>query len=124
MSVNWPDNVTDATAVPAAVLVPAKKWVWLSVAIEKMRHLHNGIQAWARGEALTPEQESVVAEEFAPGNWPFSYPADTPTLQQARDWIDTHWQPRSTELQTMRGQMRTSIPLAWYGQVDLHNVTT
>jgi len=124
MAINWPTWVTDETAIPANVLVQSKKWIWLTVAIEKMRNLHNGIRAWVREETLTAEQESAVAEEFAPGNWPLVYPTNTPTATQARDWVDAYWEPRSTELQTMKANMRMAIPLGWYPYVDLHNVTS
>lgn len=123
MAINWPTWIEDATNPPAALLVPCKKFVWLSVAIEKMRLLHNGIWKWQRSESMSAEEESCVAEEFTPGNWPLSYPADTPTAAQARDWIDTYWQPRETGLQQARGQLRRAIPLAWFTYVDLHEAT-
>ena len=109
MAINWPTWVTDETPIPANVLVPAKKLAWLFVAIEKLRLLHNGVFKWARSEALTSAEEACVAEEFAPGNWPLTYPTDTPTVGQAAAWIEEHWMPRSQELQAQRTQMRRAI---------------
>ena len=110
MAINWPTWITNDVAVPANVLVPAKKLVWLFVAIEKLRLLHNGTFKWARSEALSSAEETCVAEEFAEGNWPLTYPDDTPTVEQARTWIEDNWTPRHQETQEMRTTLRRAIP--------------
>ena len=122
MAINWPTWVTDETPIPANVLVPAKKLAWLFVAIEKLRLLHNGVFKWARSEALTSAEEACVAEEFAPGNWPLTYPTDTPTMTQARTWIEANWEPRQNETQAMRTKLRLAIPEDWFSYVELRNI--
>lgn len=122
MAINWPTWVTDDTAIPANVLVPAKKLAWLFVAIEKLRLLHNGVFKWARSEALSSAEEACVAEEFAPGNWPLTYPTDRPTVEQARTWIETNWRPRQDETQGMRSTLRLGIPEDWFSYVELRSI--
>ena len=113
----------DVSDCPISLLVPAKKLAWLFVAIDKMRQLHNGIHKWANEAEVSVEEASVLAEEFAEGNWPLTYPGDTPTPAVAKNWIETYWKPRHAELQSMRSTLRMAIPVGWYDKVDLHNVT-
>ena len=122
MAINWPTWITNDVAVPANVLVPAKKLVWLFVAIEKLRLLHNGVFKWARSEALSSAEAACVAEEFAEGNWPLTYPDDTPTVEQARTWIEDNWTPRHQETQEMRTTLRRAIPEGWFSYVELRNI--
>lgn len=133
MAVNWPNWVTDDSSVPAVIRVPCKKAIWLYVACEKLRMLHNGVWKWARGasttepdpvtgEVISEAEDSVLAEEFAEGNWPLEYPADTPTPAQAASWLDTYWRPRQTEVQEARGNLRRDVPIGWFAYVDLRNI--
>jgi hypothetical protein len=133
MPINWPTAVTDDGKPPTALNVAAKKALWLFVACEKLRLLQNGVYKWVRGaDLVTPDpvtgnpisnaEHAVLTEEFGSGFWPLTYPTDTPTEQQADDWIEEHWRPRQDEAQAMRASHRMAIPEAWFSLVDLRDM--
>jgi len=118
MSVNYPELVTDpAQPVPDKYLVGAKKAIFLLVAAQKLRHLHNGVWKWVRGDALSASEEAVVAEAY-----PARYPADPPTEVEARTLSEGWWKARNTEVHCELSRLEDAIPAAFYDLVDLAGI--
>ncbi|MGD8237835.1 MAG: hypothetical protein PVH68_04745 [Armatimonadota bacterium] len=119
---SYPGWVTDDSNPPAPGRVPAKKALWLFVACEKLRLLHNGVWKWARAQALSSAEDAVLSEEFGSGAWPLTYPDDRPTEEQAETWLADHWEPRQHAAQAERARLRGAIPEGWFAYVDLGNI--
>jgi len=114
--VNFPDWVTNDTALPSAVLVKAKKALYVWAACEKLRRLHNAGWKWYRGDALTAEEEGLLAAAF-PNQWP-----DPPTKEQVENWLKNYWQPRQDTTQGARARIRSVVSGAELDWVDVNRI--
>ncbi|MCK4374120.1 MAG: hypothetical protein KAX19_02290 [Candidatus Brocadiae bacterium] len=112
MSINYPSWVTDDTPIPAGYLIRCKKLLYTIAACEYARLLHNAGWKWFRGEALTPQEEAMLAEEF-PGQWP-----DPPTQAQMENYLENVWEPRQNAAQSTRAQLRMQLTPAQIDFVD------
>jgi len=102
MAINFPTWVTDATAIPPAYLVPAKKFLYIIAACEYARQLHNAGWKWFKGEQLDAVEVTLLTEAFP------SYPT-RPTEAQLRGYLETVWRPRQNDVQAARAQARQAI---------------
>jgi hypothetical protein len=110
MAINFPAWVTNATAVPAAYLVPAKKFLYAIAACEYARRLHNAGWKWVKGEALDATEQMLLAAAF-PTLWP-----TPPTEAQLRTYLANVWEPRHNAAQETRALMRNALEnfdLSW-----------
>jgi hypothetical protein len=114
----YPDLVTDPEqAVPDKYLVGAKKAIFLLVAAQKLRHLHNGVWKWLRGEPLSAEEEAVVSEQFG-ARYPGDPPDEAEAVSVSRGW----WKARNTEVHAELSRIEDAIPVAFYDLVDLSTI--
>ena len=114
--INFPTWVTNDTAIPSGFNVRAKKLVYVFVAIEKLRILHNAGWKWFRDEELTVAEEDLLAEAF-PSIWP-----NKPTEQQIKNWIENYFDPRSNALQSTRTIYRRAINESEFSYVNLDGI--
>lgn len=116
VAINFPPWVTDDTAIPVNFLPRAKRLVYLFIAIEKLRILHNAGWKWFRGDPLDADEETLLADAF-PDLWP-----TPPTEAQVRNWLENWWEPRSHECQRMRTVYRRAVVPAEFNVVNLNGL--
>ncbi len=117
MSINYPTWVTDDTPLPEAYRVAAKKILYAFAAREYAGLLHNAGVKWRDGEALTPDEEAMLADAF-PGQWP-----TPPTLEQFADYVHGLWEPRYGEISTTINAIRRHVDATKLGWIDWNGLT-